>query len=309
VENKFTKDNLIARWLDNRLNEDEKKELDASGELDALKAVLDDIDTWKVKEFDTEAGLKDLEKRKKLVISPARNLPKKPSINRWLSIAASVLILITGGYFSWNYFSNQPTIISTAIAENKTIELPSGSVVKIDASSEVSYSKKDWDKNRTIQLSGQAFFDVTKGSSFTVITPSGQIDVLGTQFNVKATDGEFEVKCYEGKVNVTYKKDEKILIKGQNVFAKESQLISGTHNSKNPEWMDGFSKYNSVKLLDVITDLEKYYETNITLPKKYENLQFTGVITHEDLNIALQTLFTSMEIQYILNEDNTVTVK
>ena len=308
MNNKNTNDDFLARWLDNRLDDDEKAALEKSGELDALKTVLDDIDTWKVKPFDTEAGLKDLKERKRFVLSPASSKPKKIKTN-WLSIAASVLLLITAGYFSWNYYSNQSTIVRTEIVENKTIELPNGSTVKIDALSEVSYAKKDWKNNRTIYLSGQAFFDVTKGSSFEVITTVGQIKVLGTQFNVKATETEFEVKCYEGKVNVLYNNDSEILVKGQAVFAKESKLTSTSHETNTPEWIDGFSKYNSAKLSNIVADLEKYYNTTIKLPNKYDNLQFTGVITHKDLDTALQTLFTSMEIQYQVNEDNSVTVK
>ena len=49
--------NLIARWMDDRLSNEEKEQLKKSGELDALKAVIDDIDTWKVKPFDVDAGL------------------------------------------------------------------------------------------------------------------------------------------------------------------------------------------------------------------------------------------------------------
>ena len=49
--------NLIARWMDDRLSDEEKEQLKASGELDALKTVIDDIDTWKVKPFNADAGL------------------------------------------------------------------------------------------------------------------------------------------------------------------------------------------------------------------------------------------------------------
>ncbi|SEK48506.1 FecR family protein [Aquimarina amphilecti] len=307
MENKFTKNNLIARWLDNRLDKDEKEKLDASGELDELKVVLDDIDTWKVKKFDTNAGLEDLNKRKKFIISPT---PKKErNISKWLSIAASVAILITGGYFSWNYFSNQTTTINTLIAETKTIELPGGSQITMDALSTISYNEKDWLNDRTIYLTGQAFFDVTKGNSFSVITESGSINVLGTQFNVNSTNNKFEVKCYEGKVNVTYNTDEKILTKGESVSAKENRLFSTSHTTITPEWINGYSKYNQVVLSEIVIDLEKYYTTKIMLPKKYKNLQFTGTLTHKNLKTALQTLFSSMEIEYSIDSNNVVIIK
>lgn len=304
MNKKLLKDNLIAKWLDNSLSEEQKKELESSGELDELKVILDEIDTWKVKKFDTENGLAELKKRKKLVITPPPS--KKPSSNRWLQIAASILILVSAGYFSWDLFFNQTITIKTQIAENKTIELPSGSTVKLDALSEISYKEKNWNDNRTIHLNGQAFFDVTKGSSFKVITDRGNINVLGTQFNVNTTNTVFEVICYEGKVKVAYQNDELILTKGESAVVQENELKEVTHINTSPDWTNGYRKYNKTSLAEVLADLKKYYTIKIQLPKKYEHLEFTGTLTHKDLDTALQTLFVTMEIKYVIGTDNTV---
>lgn len=306
MEKKLLKDNLIAKWLDDSLLDNEKKELEESGELDELRFVLDEIDTWKVKEFDTNKGLEDLKKRKKLVITPSAPT-KQRKISTWMSIAASILILVTGGFLSWNFFFNQTTTVRTEIAEVKTIELPNGSKIELDALSSVSYNKKDWNNNRTIELSGQAFFDVTKGSAFTVATNSGTIQVLGTQFNVNTSNNLFEVTCFEGKVKVIYNNDEKILIQGESVKGQENTLLKNTHETTVPNWVNGYSKYNKARLAEVVTDLQKYYDVDIQLPQAYENLEFTGTLTHKNIDTALQTLFVSMEIKYIFDKNNTVT--
>ncbi len=306
MNKKLLKDNLIAKWLDNSLSDEQKKELENSSELDEFKFVLDEIDTWKVKKFDSEKGLADLKKRKKLVITPAPTSKKTSNSNRWLQIAASILILISAEYFSWDFFFNQTITINTQIAENKTIELPSGSLIKLDALSEIFYSEKNWKDNRTIHLTGQAFFDVTKGSSFEVITDKGNINVLGTQFNVKTSNTNFEVICYEGKVKVTYQNDELILIKGESAIVQKNKLKETTHTNTAPDWTNGYSKYNKANLQEVITDLKKYYTIQIQLPKKHENLEFSGTLTHKNLNTALQTLFVTMEIKYVIGNDNTV---
>ena len=82
--------NLIARWMDDRLSNEVKEQLKKSGELDALKAVIDDIDTWKVKPFDVDAGLAKLKDQNASVI------PIKRSKNKtWWSIAAGVAVLFT----------------------------------------------------------------------------------------------------------------------------------------------------------------------------------------------------------------------
>jgi len=305
-EEKLLKDNLIARWLDNRLNDDEKKLIDASGELEELKYVLDDIDTWKVKDFDVEAGLKDLEQRKKYVISPT---PTKTSRSTWLSIAASILVLISTGYFSWNYFLNQDVHAQTLMAETKTVELPQGSVVKMDALTNIKYSKRNWKNNRVLELSGQAYFDVTKGD-FTVKTNKGNIHVLGTQFNINTKGKKFKVICYEGKVRVTYRKHQMILTKGKSVTLENDELVPTTHDLEQPTWLNAYTKYNEATLATVVSDLEERFLVNIKLPNQYKELKFTGTLTHKSLDSALKTLFTSMEIEYIYNKQTKViTVK
>ncbi len=307
MESKFSKDNLIARWLDNRLTDDEKIALDKSGELDDLKVVIDDIDTWKVENFDVEKGLENLKERKKMVISPTTPNPKSKLENNWLRIAASIVIFISVAFFALNYFLNTNTVIETTVAENKNITLSDGSIIKLDALSSISYQEKNWNANRNIVLTGQAFFEVTKGSTFKVTTATGSVEVLGTQFNVNVANNAFEVKCFEGKVKVNYSKASEILTKGQVAVATQNTLLKSTINTNKPNWMNGFSKYNKSKLMVVINDLQKYYNTTITLPKKYHNLEFTGTIMHKNLNKALQTLSTSMEIEYTVDDNNNVT--
>lgn len=306
MNNKFTRNNLISRWLDNRLNEDEKKQLESSGELDELKVVIDEIDTWQIPKLDVEAGLKDLNNRKKTVSNTQVKSIHKNNYG-WMKIAASIAILMTISYLSWNYFMNQTTTITTLVAENKTVELPCGTIVKVDALSKVSFKENDWENKRTIFLDGQAFFDVTKGKPFTVVTDLGKIDVLGTQFNVKVAPDTFEVSCYEGKVNVEYgDKDQKILTKGKSVIGEKNILVSNSHNSTTPDWINNVSKFNKDTLSAITKELEKYYDIKIELPKKYEHLEFTGTLTHKDLNTALNTLFSSMEIKYRIDNNRII---
>lgn len=292
--------NLIARWMDDRLSNEEKEQLKKTGELDALKAVVDDIDTWKVKPFDVDAGLAKL-KNKNASVVPINSSKNKT----WWSIAAGVAVLLTCS-FLWYYLSNGNTTVVTEIAENRSITLPKGTLVELDAASSISYNKNDWDNTRLVELKGQAYFNVTSGNSFIVETPTAQISVLGTQFNVSSQNEQFSVYCYEGKIKVSYRGDSEIITVGQSVILNDGKLQKSTHQSSGPEWMKGISTYDRTPLKTVISDVKRYYNVNIDLPSKYENQQFTGTIAHKDLQHTLSTIFTTMEIEYSLIEDNTV---
>jgi len=291
--------NLIARWMDDRLSNEEKEQLKESGELDALKTVIDDIHTWKVKPFDLEAGLAKLKEENKTVV------PLRKNNKNWLRIAASVVILLSCSLV-WYFTSTSSTTIATKIAESKTVELPTGSLVELDAASSITYDKDDWEDSRMLTLTGQAFFNVTSGAPFVVKTPTAQVSVLGTQFNISTQEEEFSVYCYEGKIEVSYKNNSEIITKGQSVFIVNGKLKKDKHQYLSPEWMNGLSSYDRTPLKTVIADVKRYYNVDVNLPQKYDTLQFTGTIAHKDLQQTLNTIFTTMEIKYELQEGNTV---
>ncbi|WP_424000086.1 FecR family protein [Maribacter sp. IgM3_T14_3] len=292
--------NLIARWMDNTLSDEEKEGLKKSGELDALKSVIDDIDTWKVKPFDVEAGLAKLKKENYTVVPL-----KKTKNNSWLRIAASIAILFSCSLV-WYFSSTGNTTIATEIAENKTIELPTGSFVELDAASNITYNNNDWNKNRAITLSGQAYFKVAKGAPFVVSTPTAKVSVLGTQFNINTQNEQFSVYCYEGKIEVSYQGTSEIITQGQSVLLQNGKLQKSNHKYTSPDWMKGLSSYERTPLKTVISDVKRYYKVDISLPVKYETLQFTGTIEHKELQQTLNTIFTTMEIKYHIQDGEKV---
>ena len=104
---------------------------------------------------------------------------------------------------------------TTAFGEQKIIELPDGSLVTMNSKSTIEFNPDSWESNRILNLSGEAYFKVKKGSQFTVNTTNGNVVVLGTEFNVNSSHNFFEVICYEGKVKVEKNHKDYILTPGK----------------------------------------------------------------------------------------------
>jgi len=91
----------------------------------------------------------------------------------------------------------------------QTIRLAEGSSIELRPGAEITYTRLRMGSPRHVTLSGEAYFTISPGTGFTVETPNAQIDVLGTQFNVKASaaDGTAaattEVYLSEGRVALT----------------------------------------------------------------------------------------------------------
>ena len=113
---------------------------------------------------------------------------------------------------SERYNKRQSTLsqVSTKPGSRMTqIQLPDGSVVRLNSSSSLAYGKNFGKNLREVSLTGEAFFDVTKDSSHPFIIHTNVIDikVLGTAFNVKSypNDAITETSLIRGTVEVTVK--------------------------------------------------------------------------------------------------------
>jgi ferric-dicitrate binding protein FerR (iron transport regulator) len=99
--------------------------------------------------------------------------------------------------------------VSTKSGSRTQIQLPDGSVVRLNSSSSLTYDKNFGKNVREVNLTGEAFFDVTKDSSHPFIIHTNVIDikVLGTAFNVRSypNDANTETSLIRGKVEVTVK--------------------------------------------------------------------------------------------------------
>lgn len=97
----------------------------------------------------------------------------------------------------------QVETFKTENGEIASLTLPDNSQVTLNAGSQVVYSGNRFNTRRKIQLTGEAYFKVTKGNTFSVVTTEGTVTVLGTTFNVRSRDEKLSVFCYTGKVKVS----------------------------------------------------------------------------------------------------------
>jgi ferric-dicitrate binding protein FerR (iron transport regulator) len=291
---------LISKWLDNNLNDQELQAFKNLEDYDDLVKLNNNLQAFKADEYDTS---KELE----TVLSTIKNKKQQPT--HWfkpLMRVAAILAICFGLYY---YTTTLDTTISTQFAQKTTIELPDASSVSLNAKSFLAYNKKQWNKERDVELEGEAFFKVAKGSSFHVITKSGTVTVYGTQFNVKQRDHYFEVICYEGLVGVTYKSHETKLKPGDSFLIIDGKSIAKEkENRSTPSWLNNESTFKSMPYKAVIAEFERQYGVDITLLGIDSNLLFTGNFAHNNMDVALKAITLPLHVTYS-KENNTIILK
>ena len=294
--NNIKEDRFLAKWLEGAISDNDLKVLVSKQDFVLYKKlrkglkVLDDLDRPVSDSFD---------KIQNRIFKKKNELLNKQKMRWGISIAASILVIF-GFYFA---FSSNNTSYKTSFAEQITFELPDGSEVVLNAKSEIIFNEKNWDSNRYVNLKGEAYFKVEKGNNFSVITSNGEVNVLGTQFNVNSSDTYFEVICYEGKVKVTNNKNDYLLNPGNSVRKINGNLIEeNLTDNLYPSWTKGESSFVSVPLKYIILELEKQYNIEINANKIDNKRLFTGSFSHNNLKTALASVFKSMDIKCLEDE-------
>ncbi|MGM5469757.1 FecR family protein [Flavobacteriaceae bacterium LMO-SS05] len=295
------KEHDILKWFDDELSASEVKDLKQSENLETLEKIAHYASYLEAPKVDTSKALESFKAK-----HPTKNVTKVINFNfrTVLKVAAVLAIMFASSYFV--FFNNQKSFV-TKIAQTQTINLPDNSEVILNAKSKLVYNSKTWKDHRDLDLDGEAFFKVSKGQTFSVHTDAGVIQVLGTQFNVKERDHYFEVHCYEGLVSVTYNNETIKLPKG-NIF----RVINGVKENivdqsvLNPSWIQRESSFNNVPLEQIVAELERQYDINIHVKDINVAQLFTGSFTHEDKNLALQSVTIPLKLSYKIDGKNVV---
>ncbi|MBV1922507.1 MAG: FecR family protein [Flavobacteriaceae bacterium] len=289
---------FFAQWMEGEITDSELKKLVSEADYLAFHKLKEGIDALAYLEAPLNKSFSSIQnkidkKRKSKVIKLKRY---------WvISVAASIILFF--GLFSMLNNSNE--IIITSISEQKTIQLLDGSEVVLNADSKLQYDKDSWEENREVELEGEAFFKVEKGSTFTVKTDNGAITVLGTQFNVNSNLDFFEVVCYEGKVQVNNDSNNYLLTQSESFRRINGNSVEQWNtDGEEPTWLDGEISFKSVPLKYVISALEKQYLVKFDTTKINAKTIFTGSFSSNDLEIALQSVFKTMRIDYTKNDKN-----
>ena len=301
----MNKEEYIRKWLSGELSEQELEEFRKTEEYLSLMKIEEGISSLKAPEFDAERGLKRFHEDKHEASS------KQIQVN-WmrpaLRVAASVIVIL-GVYLL--FFRTTEVEIVTSFAEKTELYLPDSSKVLLNSNSRISYTPKKWNQDRMVELEGEAYFEVSRGSDFTVNSRSGKVSVLGTEFNIYDREQLYEVSCYEGSVRVETGSTEKKLAAGDVVRSLNGEVSTSVlpSQSSEPEWITGRTVFRSVPVEVVIGEIERQYGVEITTENIELDQNFTGSFVHDDLDAALTTITSTTNTTYEILENKRIVIK
>jgi len=274
--------NLLAKSLAGETGEAENKAmegwLEKKPENGALYKQLKSY--WKImdsmdKQFNVDNAWNKLQDRIVAHGDPAGQNYIYPQAIRFsaIRIAATLLLLTALGillvYITGNF--REVTRVSGLAERLKSIELPDGSKVFMNADTRISYPQKFRNKSREVKLTGEAFFEVSpdRNKPFIIHAGKADIQVVGTSFNVDTRIGKQAVEVYvstgivelceaENKVNRV------VLHPGELGSVTLNKVQSMKCENENPiAWKTGVMDFRDTRLSEAVRILSEIYLVDI----------------------------------------------
>lgn len=199
--------------------------------------------------------------------------------------------------------------------------LPDESVVWLNSKSTLTLPSDFKSDTRQVKLDGEGFFDVSKDAKrpFSVCVDGMTINVLGTQFNVKAykEDSDVATTLVEGKIKVGYKgtngKDEKFYLNRgeQSLFDKSSAdvKIEDVNTDIYTSWREGFYFFDKQRLEDIMKNLGRWYGLEVLfLDESAKDIEMSGKLNRGESPEELLNTFALMMPGRIKVKGKTVTI-
>jgi ferric-dicitrate binding protein FerR (iron transport regulator) len=252
---------------------------------------------------------------------PAKSIP---FIRRPLWSAAAVLFLVAVSavfyFLVFNEFKYDK--YQTAYGEKKTICLPDGSYVVLNAHSQLKFLK-NWQnqKDRNVWLDGEAFFEVKKQPSlqpkFRVHTNKLTVEVLGTKFNVLERNEKTTVVLNEGKIKLDMLEEnaeKNIFMQPGDVVkveGKEQKLvkISVQKPENHSSWIKDYWILENTTLSEVAEKIENTYGLEVIIKnKKVAQESMNGALPTKNIDELLEVLSVTYNVTIQTNHYNQILI-
>lgn len=185
--------------------------------------------------------------------------------------------------------------ITTPPGGQYQVILPDNSKVWLNAASSLKFPTSFNGKSRNVELIGEAYFDVAEDKSrpFIVKSRLGEIEVLGTGFNVMAYADERVMKTtlVEGSVKIKGRETRVLKPGEQAVLNAYRMKIANVDVQEAIAWKNNLFQFNETSIDVIMRQATRWYNVEVKYAGKIPNRSFTGKISRNvSLNEFLEML-------------------
>ncbi|ASU33100.1 FecR family protein [Mucilaginibacter xinganensis] len=192
--------------------------------------------------------------------------------------------------------------MSTKAGGQYQLLLADGTKVWLNSESSIKYPTAFKGRERTVELTGEAYFEVAKNAAmpFMVKVNNMQVRVLGTHFNIMAYDNENAIKTtlLEGAVKLTVGNHASVLKPGQQGRVTKSGDINivDVDAEQAVAWKNGYFEFDRSSIREIMNQLARWYDIKVTYEGKIPDDEYVGKI---ERNVKLSQVLHILELSHV----------
>jgi transmembrane sensor len=178
-------------------------------------------------------------------------------------------------------------IIRTPRGGQYQVQLPDGSKVWLNAASSIQFPVNFTGDKRTVAITGEVYFEVAPmNKPFVVdVASKGEVEVLGTHFNINAYDDEAIIKTtlLEGSVKVRTAGQSKLLTPGQQaqITNNNFSILDEADVEEAVAWKNGLFKFNDADIQSILRQAARWYDIEVEIRGTANSERFRGKISRD----------------------------
>lgn len=206
--------------------------------------------------------------------------------------------------------------IATPRGGRYQVTLSDGTKVWLNAVSSLKFPAVFNNKERLVELSGEAYFEVAKNTTpFRVKAKNTTVEVLGTHFNVMAYQEEeaLETTLLEGSVNIVRGNRQRILSPGEKAVCLDKNntiAVSRADIEQAVGWKEGLFTFNNAPIEQVMRQIGRSYDADIVFEGEKPSMLFTGVLPiKEQVSKALSLITAASGVEFAIENQKIIVNK
>ena len=248
---------------------------------------------------------------------------RKTLLVSFLKYAAAILLPIAGFliglHISGNFFEiteAETVTVNTASGVSTRVNLSDGSVVWLRSNSEIVYLKEFSDKERVIELNGQAYFKVRSDSLWPFIVRAGDFSAiaLGTELIMKTNPdpGIIETALISGRAGIEWTDKDNVLVQKMLqpmelvVYSTEQRNIEviSPLSETTAQWNHYFLAFEGVPLGETLKKMADSYNMQLQVAPGVEvRKPITITVREESFEQILSLLQHIVPFDYTISKD------
>ncbi len=227
------------------------------------------------------------------------------------TMAALLIVLLLGGMAIYFFGAEQGETMIKLEAQRpvESVLLPDGTKVNMLVTSAINYGEHFGEDHRSLSLErGEVYFEVVNQPeyAFVIQTALGEIEVLGTSFNVRLENELLEVAVEKGKVQLTSNKNETLIISGgqTGILTQGNLSLQDQVNANLFAYATGRLSFEETSIREVLHILEKTYGVNVAVSEEnILNCHLTGTFDGISMENLVNLIAETLNLSVVKNEE------